>query len=314
MKAISTYLVFVLLINSTTGQTPCPRNQPVIAYHSELESIFLFGGFCSETKTRLDDLWRFSEVGWDQIENNEGPSARSGHAMVFDRANSTLILFGGKSNDGILLNDVWAWDDSWKLITEDGPSARQSHRLVDTDQGILLFGGSNSEGSLNDTWIFNGNSWAEIKTNNLPSARRQHTLAFDSDRKVTILFGGFDRSDNDKIIFGDTWEFDGKEWIQTANNPELARDHHAMAYSQTSKVTILFGGYNDGYLGDTRFWNGQEWEQIDAQGPSARAGKPGLIEDASSGMLLLFGGGDASNSYLMDFWNFNTESFLWSQE
>lgn len=314
MREISMSIAFTLLFCvSTVGQNPCPRNQPVIAYHSELESIFLFGGYCSESNTRLNDLWKFADGQWENVENENRPSARSGHAMVYDKANKRLVLFGGKDNNRTLLNDTWIWDGNWKLLTNEGPPARQSHRLVETDLGILLFGGSNNEGSLDDTWFFSDGNWKEMNTTNVPPARRQHTLAFDNDRNVTILFGGFDRSDDSKTILGDTWEFDGNDWTKKAANPELARDHHAMAYSKASKSAILFGGYRDGYLGDTHLWNGQDWRKISSQGPSDRAGKPGLVA-ISPQMLVLFGGGDASNLYLMDFWKFNTNSLEWSQD
>ncbi len=309
------YIVFTLLMYvSTLGQTPCPRNQPVIAYHSELESIFLFGGYCSESNTRLNDLWKFTDGQWENVKNEKRPSARSGHAMVYDSVNNRLVLFGGKDNDRTLLNDTWIWDGNWQRISKEGPPARQSHRLVQTDIGILLFGGSTDERSLDDTWIFTENSWKEINTINVPPARRQHTLAFDSNRNVTILFGGFDRSDDGKTILGDTWEFDGNDWTKKADNRELARDHHSMSYSKSSKATVLFGGYREGYLGDTHFWDGKEWKRIPSQGPSARAGKPGLVAITSSPMLILFGGGDASNLYLMDFWKFDANSLEWSQD
>lgn len=140
-----------------------------------------------------------------------------------------------------------------------------------------------------------------------PPARRQHTLAFDANRRRVILFGGFDRIEGEKVIFGDTWEFDGSKWTSITNNPELARDHHAMSYDPRTKSVMLFGGYNNGYLGDTWFWKGQGWVALSQDGP-ARAGKPALVYNSMNQKIQLFGGGDDSNMYLMDFWEFNIKT------
>lgn len=312
-------IVFIAILITQTrtfafGQIPCPRNQPVIAYHEELEVIFLFGGFCSESKTRLKDLWKFENGAWKEISSNQAPQARSGHALVYDSSNDRLILFGGKNNDGELLSDLWSWEGTdWQLLSEQGPPARQSHRIVTTKSGIILFGGSNGDGkSLSDTWIFSENSWVENNTGTKPPGRRQHTLTFDEKRKKVVLFGGFDRVEGEKIVFGDTWEFDGADWSLTDTNLDIARDHHAMVYNPHTNSTVLFGGYNDGYLGDTWSWNGRKWKKLAASGP-ARAGKPGLVFDSNLKRIVLFGGGNNDNMHPMDFWWFDDKTASWKE-
>ncbi len=235
--------------------------------------------------------------------------------MVYDKKEERVILFGGKSNDGSMLNDTWSWDgEDWALISRSGPEARQSHRLVLTDQGILLFGGSGKDGlSLDDTWLLKKNSWGEIGVTQSPPARRQHTLAFDEKRQRTILFGGFDRKEGEKTVYGDTWEFNGIKWVQVADDLEMARDHHAMSYNPENGVTLLFGGYYGGYLGDTRSWDGTEWTLIDTKGP-ARAGKPGMMYDSNAKKIVLFGGGNSESMQLMDFWTFESDSGNWKQQ
>lgn len=240
------------------------------------------------------------------------PYARSGHAMVYDSRGNRLILYGGKSDDGSFLGDTWSWDGKeWALISKTGPEGRQSHRMVYTSQGILLFGGANKDGmSLGDTWLLKKNSWEEIGVTKGPPARRQHTLAFDPGRERTILFGGFDRKEGEKIIYGDTWEFNGIKWAQVGDNAELARDHHAMAYNPKTSTTFLFGGYKDTYLGDTWSWDGEAWQEIGKNGP-ARAGKPGMMYDSSSEVMVLFGGGNNEVMNLMDFWMYDQQSGNW---
>lgn len=306
-------MLSILWALSSMSQNPCPGNQPVMAYIPEMDAILLFGGYCSKIKSRVDDLWKYHAGSWEKITGDLSPPARSGHAMTYDPTSNRLILFGGKSNEGTLLNDTWAWDGKWVLLSNDGPLPRQSHRLVATPDGILLYGGSNEQGSLSDTWIFRTNGWSELRPSRVPPPRRQHTMAFDHIKKRTLIFGGFDRSDQGKIIYSDTWEFDGKDWILVGDNPELARDHHAMVFSSHLKTFVLFGGYNEGYLGDMRIWTGEDWRLLETSGPSARAGKPGFVED-KNGSLIIFGGGDATNMRLMDFWRFDPKTKSWEMD
>lgn len=320
LKRIPLLLVVLLSFPGLlVADDPCPRNQPVIAYHSHQNVIFLFGGFCSISKARLNDLWKFDGKNWTQISSEKTPEARSGHTMIYDSTNNWLVVFGGKNNEGELLNDLWAWDgETWKLLAENGPVPRQSHRLVfhSTTGQYFLFGGSNAESqSLNDSWVYGNGSWKQIETDSSPPARRQHTLAFDIERNTVVLFGGFDRVDGNKTVYGDTWEWDEDEGWQLVNtNTELARDHHTMAYDAESKKVILFGGYNNGYFGDTRSWDGKQWLLESESGPSGRAGKPGLVYSSSEQALILFGGGNGDNMYLMDFWKYSANVNQWNQQ
>ncbi|MEL7001415.1 MAG: kelch repeat-containing protein [Bacteroidota bacterium] len=312
-------LIFLFAISSISiaqmGEKPCPRNQPVISYHEQENAIFLFGGFCSLDKNKLNDLWKYDGQGWVRITNDNPPPVRSGHSMVYDSFNNRLLVFGGKNEKGDLLNDLWSWDGSdWEMLSTDGPRPRQSQRMViNSNNGdIFMFGGSNTEGkALNDTWVFRNGTWIEIESENVPPARLQHTMSYDSKRNRVVLFGGFERTEKGKHIFGDTWEWQSTEgWILRENSDRMARDHHAMTYDLKTEGTILFGGYKDGYLGDTWHWNGEKWQELKITGPSARAGKPGLIFDSNNGVVILFGGWDKSNEPLMDLWQIDAQQ-LW---
>ena len=300
-----------------SSEIPCPRNQPEIAYHAKERAIFLFGGYCGRENTRLNDLWRFDGAKWTQVQQDDPPAARSGHELIYDRRNRRLVLFGGKGNDGKLLADTWVWKNgNWKLISETGPPARQSHELAyDGKTGrIYLFGGSDAaRKSFDDTWVFSKDRWRKIDVEASPPARLQHKMAFDERRRKLVLFGGFDRADSGKVVFGDTWEFDGSEWTKRDDSPELARDHHAIVYDRTSKRVLIFGGYKDRkYLGDTRKWERNGWRLMTEQGPTPRAGKPGFVFGKNFGGAVLFGGGNSENMTLMDFWRLESRTGKWT--
>src|SRR5262249_37775367 len=106
-----------------------------------------------------------------------------------------------------------------------------------------LFGGWNALNAplFNDTWEFDGTSWARTTAALAPPPRRFHALAFDSGRGRTILFGGLD--DALGRLLDDCWEYDGVRWTLITGSPSPSpRAYHAMAHDSARGRTILFGG------------------------------------------------------------------------
>lgn len=47
-----------------------------------------------------------------------------------------------------------------------------------------------------------------------------------------------------------------QDWISPSIHVPSERYGHAMAYDSVRGVSVLFGGFNGGYLGETWEWNG----------------------------------------------------------
>ena len=77
---------------------------------------------------------------------------------------------------------------------------------------IIMFGGVDENGYLNDTWEFDGVTWTQITTNTPPPARSAAQMAYDSVARKVVLYGGFDGAN----YLGDTWLWDGatSQWTQ----------------------------------------------------------------------------------------------------
>jgi hypothetical protein len=89
-----------------------------------------------------------------------------------------------------------------------------------------------------------------------PGARRNHTMAYDSDRGVTVLFGGEIWDAKLHLIFNlqDTWEYDGIQWKPVIIDGPIPppRAWAAMCYDSVRHEVVLCGGINtDDYLSDT---------------------------------------------------------------
>jgi len=131
-----------------------------------------------------------------------------------------------------------------------------------------------------------------------PSSRLYHAMAYDSARRVTVLFGGY--------CNGDTWELDGTTWTQRAVSGPTGRAGHAMAYDAARGVTVLFGGCGNG---DTWEWDGTTWTQRSTTGPSPRW-LHAMAYDSTRGVTVLFGG-LAGSSLKGDTWEW--DGTTWTQ-
>jgi hypothetical protein len=114
-------------------------------------------------------------------------------------------------------------------------------------------------------------------------------MAYDSVRKVTVLFGG-----HDGAYDGETWEWDGDFWTLRASTGPTPRGEHTLGYDSARGVTVLFGGADTGeYYGETWEWDGDVWVLRETPGPSPRVGH-GMIYDSFRAGTVLFGGYDGS--------------------
>ena len=250
-----------------TETAPSPRVTSSMVYDAQHAVCLLFGG------GGLNDTWVWDGVTWRQLHPAIIPPARRGGSMVYDAARKRVVLFGGIDNSGVPLNDTWTWDGSdWQQhITAVSPSPRGEASMVydSARECVVLFAGAgagrhHTDVLLNDTWTWNGSTWTLYATSISPSIRSGASMAYDSARQATVLFGG----SNGVEAFNDTWLWDGIQWISVhtpVSPPE--RSWANMAYVEASQQVILQGG--DGFdknlhplaLSDTWAWDGSTWTQ-----------------------------------------------------
>ncbi len=202
--------------------------------------------------------------------------------------------------------------DAWFDVAQLSPAGRWQHGLAfDSARGeLVLFGGANDAGDLDDTWVCPSATRVCAKRTPAvhPPARRGATLTYDSARNETILFGG---SNPLAGLLADTWIWNGSTWSQRvpASAPE-PRSQHAAAYDAVRREVVIFGGSADaGKLSDTWVWNGATWTKRTAgPSPGPRVGHA-LAFDAAHGETVLFG--DIYNLTLTETWIWN--GTIWAQ-
>lgn len=143
--------------------SPTARHGASIAYDSDNDKIFLFGG---GDKICLKDLWCFDGSEWKQVDISNTPGARTFASMVYNKISKRIILFGGLDIDcdhmPRSLFDTWSFDGSqWVNCTDPLVTERYGAAICydSTRNTIVLYGGMFCSPvfgiyhTLNDTWL-----------------------------------------------------------------------------------------------------------------------------------------------------------------
>ncbi|MCR9246044.1 MAG: hypothetical protein NXI31_13515 [bacterium] len=152
------------------------------------------------------------------------------------------------------------------------------------------------------TWLWDGARWQLAVATNPMGARYYAGMTYDSQRDVTVLFGGSGTA----TAIG-TWEWQGSLWARrTTTNEPAARSYAGMIFDPNRQAVLLYGGnVNGSNPGDTWEYDGTDWRQLQpATTPNPRA-RCGLAHDPVRGVTLLHGGLDATNSVIGETWQWN---------
>lgn len=76
--------------------------------------IVLFDG--DDVESNTGKTWVFDGTKWSGL-RIPGPSPRYGHAVIFNKAQNKLVLFGGSNRKDNFYRDIWEWDGKkWNEI------------------------------------------------------------------------------------------------------------------------------------------------------------------------------------------------------
>jgi len=245
------------------GGTLEPRIDHAMVYDAFADRIVMFGGTKGEgVMTNETWIYSFSANTWSKVEPIvEGGTLepRCLHAMAYDMVAQRTIMFGGYTG-AARLNDTWVYDCAGNRWSKLNPSfmggtltARGTHAMVydSSANKTILFGGSDSNGKLNDTWVYDytQNEWVKHNPSFIGGTlvpRSAHALAYHAAADKTILFGGYDG----KTQLSDTWVYDyGLDTWSRAVSPAMSggdlqpREFPAMVYDSSAGRPLLFGGF-----------------------------------------------------------------------
>ena len=210
------------------------RNGLSMAYHVPSGKTVIFGGSVACTYVPRGDTWEWDGSAWRDVSLPGLPPPRWGMPMDYVPASDGLIGFGGGAY-GPGTAETWLYRPEgqgggpcgchepapspapvWvqRFPSTSPPGRMHNIMTYDSDRRVVvLFGGARNcvlREPTNDTWEYDGEDWHHIVTLHSPPPRYYGGLAYDSVRRVVVLFGGTDRASP----YNDTWEYDGVDWRQ----------------------------------------------------------------------------------------------------
>jgi len=235
-----------------------------------------------------------------------------------------MVVFGGQTNGGNRLNDIWAFDlttNSWTDITPDSGSAPVIRitpaSVYDSDNHQMLMFSGQSSGStfLNDTWKFDltTNTWTEfMPPGPIPAIRYGVATCYDPIDKRQVNFAGFTFMGR----FDDTWGFDPVADTYTNISPvagsPLERCLHVASYDSQKHRMIIYGGQNGGPLGDIWAFDlaAETWTDLTPSTSPDPRWFSTLEYDPANNRVTMFSGNRSGLGKANDVWVFD----LWTNE
>ncbi len=306
-------LVFLILPSSILSRqdiqvetNPGARWGHILIYDAANDNILLFGGANQRGGDYLGDTWIWRDNEWKKIDS-PGPPARGFCAATFHKGRNTVILHGGRGNDGVTYSDLWEWNGiSWRQLEKNSAYKADHHQMVYVHEqdAILAFGGWNGEDVLGDTWFWN-EYWKKADSPS-PPKRASFSMVYNDQKNSVLLFGGLWVNGQ----YADIWEWTNNQWhalSEPYQNSSL--DHHAMIYDSQLQQVIGFGGKNYRYILQNATFKieGDAVKVITMDGPKARHSF-GFTYDSGNHQGYLFGGKEYLSDEqipLDDFWRWD---------
>jgi len=246
-------------------------------------------------------------VGPDMwVTGTAGPDARYFHAAVSDCFK--MYVYGGISNLGDYLNDLWMYDinnDTWTQLA-DGPGARYYHSMVLIGDKVYVFGGSPTNGSYYDELLEYDtitNVWREISDLNPPEARYGHAATVCGDKMY--VYGGYDGT-----YYNDLWVYDPSvnQWSKLANGPYGTYGH---ILECINNKLYMGAGYDSVEVkNDLYEYNvgNNTWSALTDISIAVR-GCGSIVTDNE---LYIFGGYNNGVSFISDVYRYNPDNDSWT--
>jgi hypothetical protein len=309
--------------HASTASWPPLDQTGAMVFDRRRMRVVMFGGVGERSNNTWE--WDGHSATWTLMQQLGGtrPSARTGHAMVYDSTRGLVVIHGGIDASGASNNETWEWDGEHEAWTQRVPGpipSRWGHAMTyDESTGlVVLFGGAHrdpmlGDGELLDTWEYDpaADKWANW-TYPLPGIwprpRKGHAMVYDSSRKLTVMYGG------EVANLGpssDLWEWSTiyHAWREVMPSPGSGspggRVYASLVYIGGGQM-LLFGREGPPFVR----WNAVKglWQSLSTPVPAVfpppRA-RSAAAWDTSLGVLVVVGGAVAQGRGTL------TDTWLW---
>ena len=268
-------------------------------------------------------MFTFSQ-SWTLLITTNTPAARTLSTSIYNPLNNSMIMFGGKLNNGNVLNEVWSLNltsNVWTNITPSTgpmPTARFTHNAMydSVMNRMLIWSGQGAE-NYNDVWAFNlsNNTWHQLwmdgNMSGVPEKRYGTAAIFDPVKRRIINFAGFTAGQR----FSDTWYFhvDSLLWRDMSNAVHPSgRCLHNAAYDAVQRRMIVYAGFSDSTLHDD-IWalNPDTFTWTDITPAIRPAGRYFVSEIITKNRNVLVFGGNTAQGTTNEMWRYSLINNTW---
>jgi len=204
--------------------------------------LWMYGG--RTTTIITDKLYKYSN-SWSTITTN-GPGPGPRYGSIFWYLDSTLYLYGGRSDNHTVQQDMWSLDrnNNWSLISTDkgpGPIDDGKAAVDHSTNNVYVYGGENQQDQIQDNilWMYNNAvGWTSMQIP-LNDGREDH-LMWISGRTLFIVSGKDETGNIDS-----DWQYsiESDSWSES----DLGLDRWGAAMCQTTDDSVyVHGGRRNG--------------------------------------------------------------------
>jgi hypothetical protein len=283
-----------------------------LALDSTHRCAYLVGGYrdglVSSETWRLD----FSDtLAWSRlVPAGVPPEPRQQHSLVVDPVGRRLLLFGGLSEDGRTLGDLWSLPLegtlAWTRLSPSGPAPPPRHGHSATFDPVrdrmIVAGGMGADSALADAWALSlagTPAWAPLTPVTAgPGRRDAPAVAFDDAQRLMWTYGGRDAHG---AALADCWVFgpgDTVGWRPVTPGGDVpdALSGATLVHDPGRARLLLFGGTGT----DAGSYSDRVWAIATADGaatllapsgtpPSPRWGHASVFDPVGDRMIVIGG-------------------------
>jgi N-acetylneuraminic acid mutarotase len=305
---------------------PGARSLSVFQTDFTTGNIWLYGGLFDDGSAYTDDFWGYRAQQFYPIALDNQPGGACASPMsAYDADRGRLIVTCNGDTVFELESSTMQWKTTSPSKTPGG-NRRFSAMAYDKKlKKTVMFGGYNTQGNyLNETWTWDGTSWAQVKMKDseAPGNRGLMAMWYDPRLEKIVVYGGIGRPnlDTKAVRYEDMWSFDGTRWAKLDVTTTPGRRLGApFAVDPTTGKLLLFGGLlaegedktlTQTYVNDTWEWDGtaKTWTRLSPiRSPYVRENAM-LAWDPVTNEMVLFGG-FAYGFYRSDLWAWNGQTW-----
>jgi len=272
--------------------------------------VVLFGG-----EDNGNNTWLWNGSSWTLAHPQVSPSGRFGASAAYDPASKSVLVFGGRTEDGVAVNDTWSWNGvTWNEVDfgADGPAAGEGSDMAwdSAQRQMVLVIGLGGTGS-GATWVWTGSHWRRPSAGGLPGAWFYNPMWSDPATGAVTAVGCCSGTPSPTGAVDSTWRWDGSAWRQLDATTPAPLDGSTMAFDPSlGRLVLCTCGYAEPAEPELAGWTGRSWVGMRTAALPVRGGIE--VTDADRGQLLLLGSPvseTASNPAPVEVWSLS--GFSW---